>query len=131
MNRITEMGRLSTDPHCFPPIISIILAEDEEAEDPAEVNKLLKASVVFLTRTLREPIRRKAAEAEPDAALLAIAAASFSEFVQINELACDLIKYEQTRIELVSKLANKQNRRTIHTVETNSLFYLLLDCVWL
>lgn len=78
------MGRLSTDPHCFPPIISIILAEDEEAEDPAEVNKLLKASVVFLTRTLREPIRRKAAEAEPDDMLLAIAAASFSEFVQMK-----------------------------------------------
>ena len=54
---------LSTEPHCFWAIFSIILAAVDEEEDPEEASRALNASVVFLTRTLREPIRRKAAAA--------------------------------------------------------------------
>lgn len=54
-----ELGRLSIDPHG----LLCILAVEKVPLAPAELSKLLNASVVFLTRTLSEPMRRNPAAA--------------------------------------------------------------------
>lgn len=58
MNTV-ELGRLSIDPHG----LLYILAVEKVPLAPAELSKLLNASVVFLTRTLSEPMRKNPAAA--------------------------------------------------------------------
>lgn len=67
-----EMARLSMDPQG----LLYVLVLEKVPLPPAELSRLLKASVVFLTRTLSEPIRRKPAAASFSAARFRLAVIS-------------------------------------------------------